>query len=211
MPVTEKDLYNLALSCLGTRSRVTATNDGSKEANALNIVYADVRDELLQQHVWWFCKIRKPLVTQAVAVAPDEWSYVYARPDDCLKVRFLCAPGVPPDRYDGLPPVQYEVRIVEDDTTPTPVKKKAILCDLEDAVVCYTYQVTDPDFMTANFRLALAWKLAAAIALNLTGSREVARAAQELFAQQLDGAKAIDAQEGISRRDEQVAPWTAAR
>lgn len=211
MPVTEKELYNLALSCLGTRSRVTATNDGSREANALNIVYADVRDELLQEHVWWFCKIRKPLVPQAVAVAPDEWSYVYERPADCLKVRFLCSPGVPPDRYDGLPPIPYEVRVVEDDTMPTPVKVKAILCDLDEAVACYTYQVTDPDFMTANFRRALGWKLAAAIALNLTGSREIAKAAQDLFLGQLDLAKAIDAQEGISRRDQQVAPWTAAR
>lgn len=211
MPFTEKDIYNIALSCLGTRSRVTSTADGSKEANALNIVYADVRDELLQEHVWWFAKLRRPLAVQAVAVAPDEWSFVYARPADCLKVRFLCAAGAPPDRYDGLPPVPYEVRVVEDDTLPTPVKKKAILCDLDDAVACYTYQVTDPDFMTANFRLTLGWKLAAAVALNLTGSRDVARAAQDLFLGQLDRAMAIDAQEGISRRDQQVAPWTAAR
>ena len=70
MPVTDKDIYNLALTFLGTKSRVTAVNDGSKEANAITVVYADARDELLSQHPWGFAEIRKTLETQAVGVSP---------------------------------------------------------------------------------------------------------------------------------------------
>lgn len=211
MPVAEKDIYNLALSDLGTRSRVTATNDGSKEATALSIVYADVRDELLSRYPWSFAEIRKALTTQAVAVTPDDYSFVYARPANCLKFRYICLAGRPPNEFLGLPPIPYAVRAVEDDTTPDPLIKRAILCDVEDAVGCYTWQVTDVDYMPAHFRRALAWKLAEGVALNLTASREIAAACGAAAERQFEIASTIDAQEGLSKMDDQVAPWTAAR
>jgi len=211
MPVTIVDLYNRALFNLGTRSRVTATNDGSREANALNIIYADARDELLQQHPWNFAGTREALVTQGVEAAPDDWAYVFQYPADCLKVRFLCTPGAPPDAYDGLEPVRYEVRVVKDATLPTAVRKKAILTDLSPAVACFTWQVTDVDFMPPHFREVLAWKLAAGVALGLTGSESAAKASLGLFNARLDIARAIDAQEGVSRQHDQPAPWDVAR
>lgn len=211
MVVAVKDIYNLALSNLGTRSRVTATDDGSREANKLNVVYADVRDELLQQHPWNFAGTREALAAQAVATAPDDWSYVYAQPADCLALRFLATPGAPPDRYDGLEPVRYEVRVVKDDTLPVAVRKMAILTDLGNAVACYTWAVTDPDFMPPHFRIAFGWKLAGAVALALTGSDSTARACFNMFTAQLDIARVIDARQGQSRVHDQPAAWTAAR
>lgn len=211
MPVTVVDIYNLALSNLGTRSRVTATSDGTREANALNVIYADARDELLQEHPWNFAGTREALATQAVAAAPDDWSFVYVYPADCLAVRFLCSAGTPPDAYAGLEPIRYEVRVVKDDTLPTAVRKRAILTDLDDAVACYTWQVTDPDFMPPHFRRVLGWKLAAAVALNLTGAASTAAACFNMYKAQLDIAGVVDAREGLSRAHDNPAPWDAAR
>lgn len=211
MVVAVKDIYNLALSSLGTRSRVTATDDGSKEANALNVVYEDVRDELLAEHPWNFATMREVLATQAVATAPDEWTYVYVYPSDCLAVRYLCLMGTPPDTYAGARPIPYAVRTVKDATTPTSVKKLAILTDLADAVACYTWQVTDPNFMRPNFRRALGWKLAAAVALNLTGSRDAVNGCLAMYRTQFDLATMIDAREGLGHAHDEPAPWDAAR
>lgn len=210
MPFTETNQFNMALSCLGTRSRVLSTTDGTKEQKALSVVYETLRDELLAQYTWSFAKLRVALVAQAVATAPDNWSYVYQRPADCLKVRFISAPGVPPDVFAGLPPIPYETTTVLDDTTPTPLKKKAILTDQPDAVLCYTWQVTDPDYFPPHFRSVFAWKLAAGVALNLTNPA-VADACAKTFSRQFELAAAIDAQEGLSRSRDQTAPWDSAR
>lgn len=205
MPYTLVQLYNAALSNIGTRSRIASTSEGSKEANALNAVYEDVRDELLSQYAWNFATVREALEEQGVAEEPDDFDYVYARPTNCLKFLAVVPPG-----QDAVAQVPYALRLVEDDTTPAPVLVDAILTSIDDAVGVFVTRITDVDRMRPHFRRALSWRLAAAVALNLTAP-PVAAAAARIAAQQFEVAVTIDAQEGLTKRDEALAPWTAAR
>ena len=211
MPTTIVDIYNRALSNLGTRSAVTGVGDGRKESIALNKVYEDTRDDLLKMHDWAFARRTALLVAQAVAVAPTNWANVYARPADCLNVLYVLVPGTPPDRYDGMPIIQFETSADLDTTLPTPLEVDVIYCDESPCSIRYTYQVTNTARFTSGFKNALCWALAANVAEALGLGTTKAQAAGKAFTSAFNTATAINANERTSRQNDQLPPWLTAR
>ena len=163
------EIANLALTKLGAE-RIVSFDDPSKEARALTAIYDLVRDDELRRHRWNFAFKRASL-----AALPDapEWGYTlqYELPSDCLRVdqvgeyfESYLAPGI---EYRGGPDMPYQIegrRILTDIAAPL--------------VIRYIYRVTDSGQFDASFVEALACRLAAQLAEDLsqsTGKGEQAR------------------------------------
>lgn len=172
------DVVNNALTRIGYKLRVGSLFDGSEAAsNALDI-YAQTRDEILRQNDWGFAErnVSLTLLKSAPAggyVPPTVWTtaypalpwlYSYQYPDDCLKVRALKPSPIFLQSYDPQP---YVFNLANDNSYTPP--KKVVLCNVVDAILVYTGQVTDPTTWEADFGegfcAALGRRLAAGLGL----------------------------------------------
>lgn len=154
------DVVNLSLRRIGYKLRVGSLYDGSKAANNALDIYAQTRDELLQQNDWPFAErnITLTLLKQAPvagyvpptvwtsAYPPLPWIFEYAWPNDCLKVRAV--KGAPPfvPNFDPQP----NIFATPNDNSLTPAAR-VICCNVPSALMVYTGQVTDPTAWNPDF------------------------------------------------------------
>lgn len=176
--MTAVDIYNMALSRLGTRATVATVVEASVEAEQCTIWYATVRDGLLRARDWNFARITAELDV-ASENPPARWSHAYELPADCLRLL----------RLD--PAVPFEIG--------SDGAARFIWTDRSEAVAVYTQQVTDTTRMDPLFIAAFAAALAAAIALPITQKPDVARAMALAAREALDAAGVADGNEAVPR------------
>jgi hypothetical protein len=172
------DMINLTLRRIGYPGRVGNLYDGSKAAkNALDI-YAQTRDELLRQNDWGFAErnISMTLLKAAPAggyIPPTTWStaypaipwlFEYQRPGDCLKIRSIKAVPLFLPNMDPQPVV-----FTEANDTVAPATGQVILCNVANAVLTYSGQVTDPTAWEPDFVETFSAALGRRLARNLVG------------------------------------------
>ncbi len=172
------DVINLSLARIGYPGRVGNLYDGSKAAKKALDLYAQTRDELLRQNDWGFAERNVsptllksapaggyiPPVTWTTAYPPLPYLYEYARPTDCLKIRSLKAVPLFLPNFDPQP-----VTFTEANDTVAPATGQVILCNVANAVLTYTGQVTDPTAWEPDFVETLAAALGRRLAPNLVG------------------------------------------
>lgn len=159
--VSPADVINLALVRIGYHDRIANLYDGSDQSkNALDC-YSQTRDSVLRQSNWGFAErnVALTLLKSAppngyipgvtpwtTAYPPPPWLFEYTYPDDCLKVRAV--KGVP----IFLPNVDPRPNLygLENDNAYSPARK-VILCNVPDAFMVYTGQVTNPATWEADF------------------------------------------------------------
>lgn len=172
------DVVNLSLSRMGYKLRVGNLYDGSMASTRALDIYAQTRDELLRQNDWGFAERNATLVllksapvdgyipptTWSTAYPPLPWLFEYEYPSDCLKVRAV--KGVPlfVPNFDPQPNVYG---IANDNSLDPPAK--VLLCNVADAVLVYSGQVTDPSNWEADFVEAIAAALGRRLAPVLVG------------------------------------------
>jgi len=89
------DVYNLALSYLGTSQRVQSLTEQTPTAGYCNTFYDRARKVVLEQCYWsWGTKaVALPLLLDQSQLASTSaiiypgWRYIYSRPNDCLKAQ----------------------------------------------------------------------------------------------------------------------------
>lgn len=156
------DILNLTLTRIGYKGdRVGNLYEGSMAAKLALDIYAQTRDEMLRDGDWGFAErnVNLTLLKQArprgyfppnpwdgTQNPPPPWLYEYAYPDDCLKVRSIKSVPLFVMVFDPQP----VVFAVENDKYYTP-SRKVILCNIADAQLVYTGQVTDPQLWEADF------------------------------------------------------------
>lgn len=168
------DMINLALGRIGYRDRIGNIFEGSAAAKQAIDVYSQTRDEMLRATDYGFAErnVSLTLLKQAPDTGyfppnvwdgtqnpPPPWVYEYAYPDDCLKVRAVKDVPLFVMTFDPQP----NVFAIENDKYFTPAKK-VILCNVPDAMLVYTGQVTDPTLWEADFIEAFAAGLARRLA-----------------------------------------------
>lgn len=172
------DVVNVALQRIGYKGRVGNLFEGSAAAKDALDIYAQTRDELLRKGDWGFAErnVSPPLLKFAPAggytppnvwtpaFPPLPWRFEYAYPDDCLDVRALKAASIFVMEFDPQPAV---FTIANDNALAPP--KKVILCNIADAILTYTGQVTDPSLWEADFVEAFAAALGRRLAPALVG------------------------------------------
>ncbi len=146
------DICNLALSFLGDAGRVSAIDppDGSVQAERCKRFYPIARQTLLERHDWRFATKRQTIAAQLVTTElPEEWSYAFARPSECLRIIHILPVGA----VGSHQATSYDAGALLDGT-------QVIFSNEESIDVLAVFDVTDTSKYSGLFTAALARLLA---------------------------------------------------
>lgn len=232
------DVANLALLNIGTRSTIESLTETSAEARVCNQYYNLTRRQLLRMAYWGFARafINLALIksapgtpenpnpssaaTWSPAFPPQPWLFEYAYPDECLMARYV-VPAVTqqvqtvpifssfnPSAWQILgPPVKS---IIINDKDGAGNKFKAICTNQDQATLCFTEDITEPDLWDAMFHQALVDVLGARVTLGLTGDKNLAKLLVEQANTTIMQARQVSANEALSQQDS-VPDWIRVR
>jgi hypothetical protein len=159
--IDEVAIYNMALSSIGTRAVIAATDEGSPEAQELNIWYETVRDRILGSAFWPSTKATFRLNLLASRDQDTTWSngdplpgwqYAYGRPSDMLRPRYLTTFA------------QFEQGL-RDANTP------AIFTNDPNSILVYTARQVNPGLWDSDLQFAVAHALGSVACMKLTGNK----------------------------------------
>lgn len=152
MGVADVDICNLALSHVGVSTEIQDLDaERSKEAQACRRFFASTREEVLRAFPWPFAT--RIVGLQLVEEDPNvEWGFSYRYPSACLAARRVLSGARVEAAAQRIP-----FRIASDDDG------RLILCDLEDAQLEYTADITAAAVFDIDFVNAVALLLASKI------------------------------------------------
>lgn len=196
-------ICNLALSRIGVGTAITSLAASSQEAIACNAVYESMRDLVLRDFPWPFARtwVALGLVTDAseeddFPAWGDDWRYAYRYPSDCIRALRM---------VDGTKNGTQVPYALGSDSSG-----RLIYTDEADAVLVYTTRFEDPAHFDPSFASALAWKIAAEIAVPLARAGSFIERAETGYRQSLAQAAADALNEEVAAPDG-PASWIADR
>lgn len=164
-------ICNLALSNIGNSRSINSLEEASKEADVCSLHFEQCRDSVLADFDWNFATKRVALAD--TGAPPTDWQYAYRYPTDCVRITEIMVPGIRNPTAEQR--IQYEVGV---DAAGT---GKLIYTDQPQAMLKYVTRITDVNMFDAIFIEALAWRLAAAINMTLTGSADLGNNALNMY------------------------------
>lgn len=188
MTLAVEDIVNMSLDAIGWPGHIAWIYEGSPAARVALEIYGTVRDTLLEQGDWPFAMAEVLLVTNG-QTPPSSWSFEYAYPSDCLRMRYV-RPGPLTGGTINYDPQPQLFRPYFDIRTAPPAR--AILSNLSSAVLIYNAKVTNPASWDAGFTSALVSALAAKMAFMLPQSADTAKAAIGLATRDRADAMTVD-------------------
>lgn len=212
MAISDVLLCNMALNACNSRSTIQTVfpSDGSTEADTCAIHYEAVRNAVLRAVHWNFARAQLPLAvigTAADGKALTPWQYMYAYPSDCVKLRSIipwvdsipgatvALPASP--AFRGMPVRFVESSALDDDSN----RIKVVLTNQPQAVMIYTYRVTDTAQFDDLFIEAFYMALAARICIPLSGSAKLAKVLLDTANGHINQAAVTNGNEGIEVQD----------
>jgi hypothetical protein len=172
--MTPTDIANMALSRLG-EPRLSSIEENTPNAISCRQHFATVRDALLRAHAWNFATTRAQL-SQAPSPAFG-WANAFALPADFLR---LCT-------FNG--------RQAKMSTSEFILEGGLLLADVDDARITYVRRMTDLTDADPCFIETLVFRLAAAIAIDVTNSSAKRDEMEGLANRRLADASFFDATE----------------
>ncbi|MDR3561254.1 MAG: hypothetical protein P4N59_07440 [Negativicutes bacterium] len=197
--IDQTEICNLALLRLSVR-RISAIDDGSKQALALSDAWDVCLRSALRDNNWNFAQKIIPLDLIANETALG-WDYLYAYPPDCLFVREICDVNT-----IGSNQKAYEWEKMLSPVSSVP----AIATNLDSAYARYTVYLTDVTKWDPTFCDCFAWKLAAECAHSLAGSLDIAARCAQAYTQASAMAQTDNAVEG-HKEEEKYSPYIGCR
>ncbi len=183
-------IANAALRSVGA-STITSFTQGTKNANFLNDVYADLRDSLLETHPWnWAVKSVKLALLAATPVV--KFDFAYQLPADFIRVVSVHGSN------EGTAIVDHKVR---DDR---------IEAVSSEAWLIYISRVTDPNVMSPLFRKALSSMIAIQAATSIVESRTLREDMVKQHDKDLRRARSADSMSDLPDRMP-VGSWMTSR
>ena len=181
MALTEGQLASVALLRIGERQTIDSLDEGTPPARAAKAFFEHSAGLVLERHWWRFAKRRAALALSTET--RDEWGYTYRLPADCVTPRFI-DPGQRGVPADGRIPFETEL---DDSGAGT-----LLLTDQTNAVLVYTARILAPLRWSSHFADAVAWELAAQLALALPAKPGVGLEMGKKAATALQAAIALD-------------------
>lgn len=155
---SEVQICNLALGHCGVSTPIASLDEASKEAQACKLFFEQERDTVLRDFPWPFATRIAALAL--VEEAPNsEWAFSYRYPTDCLRLRRVLNPAGRNDSRQS----RLSYRLAND------TQGTLILTDEAEASIEYTVRISNAGLFSPDFVSALALRLAAMIAPQLTG------------------------------------------
>tara|TARA_B100000287_G_C20644690_1_gene784676 strand:- start:779 stop:1369 length:591 start_codon:yes stop_codon:yes gene_type:complete len=173
---SETDIANVALRLVGG-TRITSLTQATPNANAVNDIYEQVRDDMLE-FPWNFATQRVELAQLSTTPAFG-YDFAYALPADWLYTISVH------DNDGGYGTIDYREEQV--------ANQKVLSTDRTSVYLTYVKKETDPNLMPASFRLALASALARNLAIPLANSNVLEDQLAARAVKDLARAKSIDA------------------
>ena len=171
-------ICNLALGWLGA-SLITSVDDASTQAELCKANWDAVRDAVLEQREWTFAVARVDLAADAEAPAFG-WTARYPLPAECIRV--LTADDG--SGYADFEWVREGGYILASQASPVFIR--------------YLKRVEDPAQWSASFGMAMAYRLAATLAVPLSENRSAQGDLWALYQKSLDEAGRRDGMQGRS-------------
>ena len=202
------EICNLALDAIGTRSTIASMTENSTESNACNRQYLPALYAVLQAAHWNFARkqialtLLKDGTVQPSQNVPTPWVYEYAVPNDMLQARYVMPVSVSQNTtFVGTPATQYPITptvrfIVSSDVDGGGNPISVILTNQPQAILCYTWAVTNSNLFDAQFTRAFAYYLGSCLATPLSGDKALAKMAWQIADQTCKDAQASNANEG---------------
>lgn len=227
-------IANRALQAQGTQSRIMDLSEGSTESDAMQLIFASTRQELLRKYRWGFSRFERSLAvykamkgtpenpTGAILEPPTPWLYSYTYPPDCLKPRYIkpiqatnSVPGVP---LMGVGMVTSPILLTQKlikmemavDVDANGNQLRVILCSQQQATLVYSVDVPDPNIWDVLFATAMVGRLVAQTVTPLSGDKTLAKIAIQDGMIAEKEAEATDANDTTVVMDRD-APWIEAR
>lgn len=174
------DIANIALAHIGVAS-IERLDQPTEEARAIEQFYDHVRRTLLRKFYWRFAMKR----TELALVSSDlkDYKYTYAYPPEALRIHRIYPKG----SKEPWRKCQYSVYGAGSGAV--------IYTDVQYACLEYTANITDTSLFDELFINAFTWKLAAEIAIRLTGKMEMANNAIQAYNAYVAEAEGINANE----------------
>lgn len=182
---TQVDIYNMAAARIGVfNDAIEATTETTKIVNVCNAFYDSVVDYVLAEFPWRFAECRVALAS--LGTPPANWGYRYAYPSDCVTARYITVPGARNPRVTQQIPFQVG----------TDGAAREIYTDMPNAELVYTSRVTDLNLWGITAVSALAYRLAAEIAMPMSAKPDVANSALSGYYREVSRAAAAALNEG---------------
>ena len=172
-------ICNIALSRIGQNQGIDSLDESSVAASLCSLHYPVCVQQVLADGDWPFAEAR--VVLASSGTPPTNWEYIYAYPNDCLKARRIAVPGM------EVVPLQQRIPFKVINTGAS----KAIVANWPEAELVYTADVTDTSLFPALFVSALAWRLAAELAMGLQARPENYKAALNNYRAEISNAQAV--------------------
>lgn len=166
-------IANLALQKLGDEGELTSLSDDTRAARAVNDCFDAMRDAVLRDHVWDFARHRALLPALIDAPVWGGWT-AFQKPADFI--RFVELDAAQLYQLEGAWILARE---------KGPLK------------LLYIRRVADSGLFDPLFVEALACRIAAQIAVKITGSTTAAEEAQSAYVRALATAKRVNGQEDM--------------
>lgn len=221
----EASICNMALGEIGSRTLIEALNDSSTAARQCALFYTITRQQLLRAAPWGFARRTVTLTSLGLAtddpnVVPYPWMAMYAYPADCLGMRYILPPPLPPASGDApdvsstfvvpwCPPSRSWRYLKANDTSVDP-SRTVILSNVVEALGVYTADVSDPDLFDPLFVKAFVQAMAANLVMPMSGNVSLKSGFVNLAKDALTEARARDGNESITTSDH-VPDWIATR
>lgn len=193
-------ICNRALLRVGQRQLIGDLAEATTPAQACNALYSMAVDEVLAEIPWRWATLRAALALLGTN-SPLNWAYIYALPSDCLTARYILDGTLLSTPFSSAGFDTLQTAPGREGRVPFALKYNAIsgpvlLTDQENAGLVYVARVTVVPHFPPLFADALAWKLAAELALALPVKPQVGIAMMQSYQQALARAAAADANQG---------------
>lgn len=177
------NLYNIALSAAGQRSRVSLPDERSREAEVCNLWYVQTYRQVLRAAKWASASAFTRLATLAereggwAPAQPDpEFQYAFSLPADCLRPRHLY----------GF--ARFRVNLIRPDYV-------ALMTDEPLPILYYTADQPRIELWDSQLYFAIAYALGANIVLPLSGKPSLSRGLAEMADAYISAARETAANE----------------
>lgn len=168
-------ICNMSLARIRQDTIESITEANSVGAQYCNLFYDPVRQMALQEHPWQFAKKTKALAL--TTTDPLGWEYEYQKPSDCLRMLRLA-----PEGGTDLVRTFVEGEMVYSPSSNGPskvafeIEGDVIHANLEEAYGIYIQDVEDVTLFSPAFVKYFYLRLAAEIAMPITGKMALRKA-----------------------------------
>jgi len=159
-------LYNLALDLIGARNKISSPLEQSREAEACNLWFPQIRDQVLASAAWPEATKQERLAQLAIHDNVDnvwlqgdprpDYLTAYALPTDCLRPQFISGGGRFTIQAYGL-------------------ENRALMTNNTSPILVYTFRHPTVSMWSQGLQMAIMYGLASMICTPLTGKTSRAK------------------------------------